>query len=91
MIHPSYNELAEKINSAAEDERPVVSSRYSVCVATAKRARQLIDGAEPAVEAKCTKPLSTAIEEIYQGKVTILSLEENQNTLEAPIYAEDNN
>lgn len=90
MIHPSYNELAEKINSAAEDERPVVSSRYSVCVATAKRARQLIEGAEPTVTSKCNKPLSTAIDEIYEGTVKILSLEENNNTLEAPIYAEEN-
>ena len=76
MIHPSYNELYEAINKDSEKEEPVVNSRYSVCVATAKRARQLIDGAEPLVNASCAKPLSTAIDEIYQGKVTILGTDE---------------
>lgn len=79
MIHPSYNELYEAINKDSEKEEPVVNSRYSVCVATAKRARQLIDGAEPLVKSKCNKPLSTAIDEIYQGKVSILAGEEENN------------
>lgn len=90
MIHPSYKELAEAINKDAENEQPIVSSRYSVCVATAKRARQLIDGAEPTVTAKCNKPLSTAIDEIYSGTVKIQSLDDNTSTLDAPIYAEEN-
>lgn len=48
MIHPSYTELMEVINSDVEPgEQPVVQSRYSVVMATAKRARQIIDGAEP--------------------------------------------
>ena len=45
-------------------------------LATAKRARQLIDGAEPKATAKCQKPLSIAVEEIASGKVKILSEEE---------------
>ena len=50
MIHPSYTELMEVINSDVEPgEQPVVQSRYSVVMATAKRARQIIDGAEPLV------------------------------------------
>jgi DNA-directed RNA polymerase subunit omega len=54
-------------------EQPVVQSRYSIVLATAKRARQLIDGDEPLVDPKGRKPLSIAIDEIYQGKVQILS------------------
>ena len=43
MIHPSYTELMEVINSEVEPgEQPVVQSRYSVVMATAKRARQII-------------------------------------------------
>ena len=43
MIHPSYTELMEVINSDVEPgEQPVVQSRYSVVMATAKRARQII-------------------------------------------------
>ncbi|MBR6358945.1 MAG: DNA-directed RNA polymerase subunit omega [Lachnospiraceae bacterium] len=72
MIHPSYAELSQRINENAEGEHKVINSRYSICIATAKRARQLIDGAEPYVIPKCNKPLSIAIQELYEGKVNIL-------------------
>ncbi len=76
MIHPSYAELIKKINDNSEEEQAVVNSRYSICIATAKRAKQLIDGAEPLTTAKCDKPLSIAVQELYEGKVHILPNEE---------------
>lgn len=77
MIHPSYVELMQVVNEGVEiGEEPVVNSRYSIVLATAKRARQLIDGAEPLSEASCDKPLSTAVMELYNGKVKIVSDEE---------------
>ena len=90
MMHPSYNELYEAINKDKENEEPIGSSRYSICVATAKRARQIIDGAETYSTVSSNLPLSAAIDEIYTGKVQILSAEENYE-VEAPIYAEDEN
>ena len=74
MIHPSYKELIETINEGQDiDEAPVISSRYSLVLATSKRARQLIAGAEPKVRVKKgMKPLSIAVEEMYRGEVTIL-------------------
>ena len=90
MMHPSYNELYEAINKGKENEEPIGSSRYSICVATAKRARQIIDGAETYSTVSSNKPLSVAIDEIYTGKVKILSSEDNYE-VEAPIYAEDEN
>ena len=37
MIHPSYTELMEVINEGAEiDDEPLVTSRYSVVLATSK-------------------------------------------------------
>ena len=74
MIHPSYTELIEIINEGQDiDEAPVISSRYSLVLATSKRARQLIAGAEPKVRVKKgMKPLSIAVEELYRGEVTIL-------------------
>ena len=80
MIHPSYSELIKVVNQGKEeDETPVVSSRYSIVLATSKRARQLIAGAEPKVEnAQGKKPLSIAIDELYQGKVKIMP-EENKS------------
>ena len=76
MLHPSYTDLMQVVNSGSEDEHPVVNSRYSIVLATAKRARQLIDGAEPYVDMDTNKPLSTAIEELYQSKVKIISDED---------------
>lgn len=59
MIHPSYNELMKVVNNNAEyGEEPVVNSRYSIVIASAKRARQIIGGAEPTVpNAAGKKPL----------------------------------
>lgn len=74
MLHPSYTDLMEVVNhDEAGEEHPVVNSRYSIVLATAKRARQLIDGAEPYVEVENNKALSIAIEELYRSKVKILS------------------
>lgn len=74
MIHPSYVELMKVVNDGVEiGEEPVVNSRYSIVIATAKRARQIIAGDEPMASKKtCPKPLSIAVEELYEGKVKII-------------------
>ena len=39
MLHPSYTDLMKEVNKGAEDgETRVVSSRYSIVMATSKRA-----------------------------------------------------
>lgn len=75
MIHPSYVELMEVVNEdVVIGEEPVVNSRYSIVLAAAKRARQLIDGAETMVtHPKCNKSLSIAVEEIMNGDVKIIA------------------
>ena len=78
MLHPSYSDLMKVVNSEVEPgEAPVVNSRYSIVMATSKRARQIISGEEPLVDGKdTTKPLSLAVEELNQGKIKILGDEE---------------
>ena len=78
MLHPSYTDLINVVNSDVEaGEHPVVQSRYPIVIAASKRARQLIDGAEPLVSgAAGKKPLSIAIDELYQQKVKILPEDE---------------
>lgn len=77
MLHPSYTDLMQVVNSEVEPgEHPVVNSRYSIVLATSKRARQIIDGDKPLVDANCQKPLSMAVEELYKSKVKIVSDEE---------------
>lgn len=78
MLHPSYSDLMKVVNSEVEPgEAPVVNSRYSIVMATSKRARQIISGEEALVNSKNTsKPLSLAVEELNQGKIKILGDEE---------------
>ena len=73
MLHPSYSDLIKVVNSEVEPgEQPVVQSRYSIVIAAAKRARQIIGGAESDLPTAGKKPLSVAVEE-YDGDVKILS------------------
>lgn len=87
MLRPSYSDLIEAVNSEIEPgEQPVVQSRYSIVIAASRRARQLIDGAEPMVGGSYgKKSLSVAVDELYKGKVKILSEDEavDENPAEA--------
>ncbi|MCR5788923.1 MAG: DNA-directed RNA polymerase subunit omega [Lachnospiraceae bacterium] len=78
MLHPSYSDLMKVVNSEVEEgEHPVVNSRYSIVMATAKRARQLIDDAPtPIAHAGDKKPLSVAVEELNEGIIKVVSDEE---------------
>jgi DNA-directed RNA polymerase subunit omega len=83
MIHPSYVDLMKVVNKGVEEgEEPVISSRYSVVMATAKRARQIIAGDEPMVKVKDKqKPLSIAVDEMNQETLRILTDEEKEEML----------
>ena len=93
MIHPSYTELIQAINNNAEedDNTMMLNSRYSLVLATSKRARQLIAGAEPLVDgAAGKKPLAIAIDELYKGKVKIVATSEEEEAQEtAPAASEE--
>lgn len=74
MLHPSYTDLINAVNADVEPgEQPVVQSRYSIVIATAKRARQLVDGEEATVPSYGKKPLSVAIDEVYKQTVKIVN------------------
>ena len=74
MLHPSYSDLINVVNSEVEPgEEPIIQSRYSIVIATAKRARQIIAGEEAMVDTPSHKPLSIAVEELDEGKVKIVS------------------
>lgn len=92
MLHPSYAELINVVNSDVESgEDPVVNSRYSIVMATSKRARQIIAGDDELVDGKGKKPLSVAVEELNQGKIKILTEESEEETEpeEAAVEAEE--
>ena len=59
IVNPTIVELSEKVDS-----------RYTLVVEASKRARPLVDGAQPLVDPKDMKPLKIAIEEINRGLLT---------------------
>lgn len=70
MLRPSYSDLLEVITQDAEDI--TIGSRYTIVIAAAKRARQLVDHAEPLVDKiEVDKPVSIAVQEIYEEKIKI--------------------
>ena len=72
MLRPTYNDLIDSMNKNREEGELEVQSRYSVVIASAKRARQIIDGDAPLVKAEeGRKPLSVAIEEISKNLVNV--------------------
>ena len=63
MIHPSYNELLKTLNEVRDENEPEIDSRYSLVIASAKRARQIVNGQEPLAD-----HVSTRSEERRVGK-----------------------
>ena len=66
MLYPPVAELVDK-----------VGSRYQLVNLVAKRARELSAKAEDQAGASEKKPVSSAIDEVYTGK---LSLQNEENT-----------
>lgn len=70
MLRPSYTDLLDVINQETDDI--TLGSRYTIVIAAAKRARQLVDHADPLVSnTKVDKPVSIAVNELYQGKIKV--------------------
>ncbi|WP_026329373.1 DNA-directed RNA polymerase subunit omega [Propionispira raffinosivorans] len=59
MVNPTMDELLKKVDS-----------KYTLVVLAAKRARELLDGAELKVSMKSTKNVTNALEEIIEDRIT---------------------
>ena len=59
MLEPELDQILTKVDC-----------RYTLVVETAKRARQLVDGAQPLCEDADPNPVTEAVKEIYADKVT---------------------
>lgn len=70
MLTPSYSELMDVLKQGDRlDSR--VTSRYTVVLAAAKRARQLTDGANPLTYAPTDRAVSIAVKEMHEGKLRV--------------------
>ena len=65
MMYPGVSELMDKVDC-----------RYTLVIESAKRARQLVDGAEPLTGQYEANPVSQAANEIFEDKITYIAPEE---------------
>jgi len=90
MLRPSYSELMETIEQSDKlDSR--VTSRYTVVLAAAKRARQITNGANPLTHAPMDRAVSIAVKEMSEGKLRIKVntdlLEDSQSVVNRDIFS----
>lgn len=76
MIYPAIGDLMKKVDS-----------RYSLVVATAKRARELVNGDKQLVETESNKPVTVAVMEIYAGKIKFENSSDKKLSYEEEFYA----
>lgn len=69
MIDPSIVDLLKRVDN-----------RYSLVVATSRRARQIIDGLDPLISEKDGKPLTIAIDEVNEGILKVTEKEDISET-----------
>jgi len=58
MIYPTLKDLLEKVDS-----------KYTLVVAVAKRARQIVDGQPKLTKTTSNKPVTVAVNEIAEGRI----------------------
>jgi DNA-directed RNA polymerase subunit omega len=83
LRYPPLNDLIDK-----------AQNKYELCIATAKRARELVAGEDPLVKVTIDNPISVATEEIAEDEVKIVSHSQNEVAEETEALfakAEENN
>ncbi|MBO6134524.1 MAG: DNA-directed RNA polymerase subunit omega [Lachnospiraceae bacterium] len=70
MFEPSAQKLIDTINESVHNDNEKVKSKYTMIIAAAKRARQLVDEKDERVESG-RNPLTVAVEEIENKLVKI--------------------
>ena len=72
MIYPPITELVGK-----------TGSRYALVIETAKRARQIVNGAPALSDVDTSKDVTIAVNEIYEGKIEAVDANEYHNKAQA--------
>jgi len=54
-------------------------NRYELVIATSKRARQIANGEQPLTNVNEVSPVTLAANEIAEGKVKVVQIEENED------------
>ncbi len=70
MIYPPITELVKK-----------TGSRYALVIETAKRTRQLVNGAPKLSDVETSKDVTVAVNEIYEGKIEAIEMADVQEAV----------
>ena len=88
MLRPSYTDLLEILKDKVDDD--TLLSRYTIVIAAAKRARQLVDHAAPMTDhIPVDKPVSIAVTELAEGKIRIHAAKEAEAAEDEEMISED--
>ena len=71
MFEPSVQKLIDEVNESILNKNEKIKSKYTVIIAAAKRARQLVDDKDERVE-NGKNSLTIAIEEIENRLVKVI-------------------
>ncbi len=70
MIYPPITELVKK-----------TGSRYALVIETAKRTRQLVEGAQKLSDVDTSKDVTVAVNEIYEDKIEFVKRNQEDTTV----------
>ena len=70
MIYPPITELVQK-----------TGSRYALVIETAKRTRQLVEGAQKLSDVDTSKDVTVAVNEIYEDKIEFVKKSQEDETV----------
>ncbi len=71
MIYPPITELVKK-----------TGSRYALVIETAKRTRQLVEGAQKLSDVDTSKDVTVAVNEIFEDKIEIVKRNAEEDAAE---------
>ena len=77
MIYPPITELVKK-----------TGSRYALVIETAKRTRQLVNGAPKLSDVETSKDVTVAVNEIYEGKIEVVEMKDTPVIVTADVQEE---
>ena len=84
MLHPSYVELIDHVNHVNKEKgEPEINSRYTLVMAVARRARDLVNGSPKMIEDdNGGRMLSQAVAEMEAEKLGIVVVDPEEETQE---------
>ena len=82
MVYPSVNEVMDLRD---------IKSKYSLVIIVAKRAREIVESGVSFTECESNKPVSIAVNEIFENKVSFRTKSADKNDGPYAVFVPENN